>query len=225
MKIAAICSKGGSPVITSAQLCPEASFFVLTDRACGVEAACDANRIAHERIEEPDARVFSEKASERLHQRGPFDAVIMLFSRLVTGSLLTTHPLLNIHPSLLPAFRGFGAIKNARVAGVRWLGTTLHQPTEQMDDGPIVAQACSPVDPAWPLTRWEKISYVHKVGLILGLMERLASVEASGEGSGPARGEEASQQNGIQSLSPALRTAVYLARMRAIERKEEVRLT
>lgn len=53
--------------------------------------------------------------------------------------------MINIHPSLLPAFRGAHAHRDAIAAGVRISGCTVHFVREQMDDGPVIVQAAVPV--------------------------------------------------------------------------------
>ncbi len=53
--------------------------------------------------------------------------------------------MLNIHPSLLPAFPGLHTHARALAAGVRLHGCTVHLVTEHMDEGPILAQAAVPV--------------------------------------------------------------------------------
>jgi folate-dependent phosphoribosylglycinamide formyltransferase PurN len=55
--------------------------------------------------------------------------------------------MLNIHPSLLPAFPGLNTHARALQAGVKLHGCTVHQVTERMDEGPILAQAVVPVLP------------------------------------------------------------------------------
>ena len=55
--------------------------------------------------------------------------------------------MLNIHPSLLPAFPGLRSHASAISAGVKIHGCTVHLVTEQMDEGPILAQAAVPVLP------------------------------------------------------------------------------
>jgi phosphoribosylglycinamide formyltransferase-1 len=53
--------------------------------------------------------------------------------------------MLNIHPSLLPAFKGLKSHERALTAGVRISGCTVHLVRAQMDEGPIIAQAAVPV--------------------------------------------------------------------------------
>jgi folate-dependent phosphoribosylglycinamide formyltransferase PurN len=55
--------------------------------------------------------------------------------------------MLNIHPSLLPAFPGLHTHARALAAGVKLHGATVHQVSEKTDDGPILAQAAVPVLP------------------------------------------------------------------------------
>lgn len=64
------------------------------------------------------------------------------FGTIVTGSLHEAYPgrILNTHPSLLPDFKGWHAVAQAIAAGVAESGCTVHIATEQLDDGPILAQ-------------------------------------------------------------------------------------
>jgi phosphoribosylglycinamide formyltransferase-1 len=55
--------------------------------------------------------------------------------------------LLNIHPSLLPAFTGLHTHQRALDAGCKFAGVTVHQVTADLDHGPILAQAVVPVLP------------------------------------------------------------------------------
>src|SRR6516164_10936969 len=55
--------------------------------------------------------------------------------------------MVNIHPSLLPAFRGLHAQRQALAAGVRFSGCTVHFVRPELDNGPIIAQAVVPVHP------------------------------------------------------------------------------
>ncbi len=71
------------------------------------------------------------------------------FMRILTDGFVSRwfDRLINIHPSLLPAFRGAHAHRDALAAGVRVSGCTVHFVRPAMDDGPIVVQAAVPVLP------------------------------------------------------------------------------
>ena len=55
--------------------------------------------------------------------------------------------MINTHPALLPAFKGWHAVRDALAAGVKVTGCTVHVMTEDMDEGPILAQEAVPVLP------------------------------------------------------------------------------
>jgi phosphoribosylglycinamide formyltransferase 1 len=69
------------------------------------------------------------------------------FMRLIGAPLLAAFPnrILNIHPSLLPAFPGLDAQRQALDHGVRVAGCTVHLVTAELDGGPIILQAAVPV--------------------------------------------------------------------------------
>jgi phosphoribosylglycinamide formyltransferase-1 len=69
------------------------------------------------------------------------------FMRLLTPWLVTrwTGRMLNIHPALLPAFRGLNTHERALAAGVKIHGATVHFVVPEVDSGPIIAQAAVPV--------------------------------------------------------------------------------
>ncbi len=69
--------------------------------------------------------------------------------RLVTSVLINAFPdqIINIHPSLLPSFRGVRAVEQALEAGVKITGCTVHIVCLEVDSGPILLQAAVPVLP------------------------------------------------------------------------------
>jgi phosphoribosylglycinamide formyltransferase-1 len=79
----------------------------------------------------------------------PTLVVLAGFMRILTPAFVVHYQgrLLNIHPSLLPAFTGLHTHQRAIDAGCRFAGATVHQVTVDLDDGPILAQAVVPVMP------------------------------------------------------------------------------
>jgi phosphoribosylglycinamide formyltransferase-1 len=92
--------------------------------------------------EEYDGRVVSE-----LQKRGVELVCLAGFMRLLTPVFCRAFPLraLNIHPSLLPAFPGLDAQKQALEHGAKISGCTVHFVDEGLDSGPIILQAAVPV--------------------------------------------------------------------------------
>lgn len=100
-----------------------------------------------------DHRVHAGKAAfeaalDALLRRRAIDLVCLAgFMRLLSTDFVDAWPdrILNIHPSLLPAFRGLGTHERALAAGVRIHGATVHFVRAAVDDGPIVVQGAVPV--------------------------------------------------------------------------------
>lgn len=81
---------------------------------------------------------------------GPFEPDIVClagFMRLLTAGFIAKWEgrMINIHPSLLPSFKGLDTHARALAAGVKLHGCTVHLVTPEVDSGPIVAQAAVPV--------------------------------------------------------------------------------
>lgn len=92
---------------------------------------------------------FDEKIVQTLRQY-EVDCVVMAgWMRLVTPVLIDAFPnrVVNIHPSLLPSFKGIRAIEQALEAGVKIAGCTVHLVSLEVDSGPILIQAAVPVLP------------------------------------------------------------------------------
>lgn len=95
----------------------------------------------------PGRDAYDAAIVEQLRARHVELVCLAGFMRLVGPRLLEAFPhrILNIHPSLLPAFPGLNAQRQALEHGVRISGATVHIVTSELDGGPIVAQASVPV--------------------------------------------------------------------------------
>lgn len=82
-----------------------------------------------------------------LRQHGADLVILAGYMRLLSPDFIAAFPnrILNIHPSLLPAFPGLDAQQQAFDYGVQWAGCTVHFVDEHLDHGPIVLQRAIPV--------------------------------------------------------------------------------
>jgi phosphoribosylglycinamide formyltransferase 1 len=90
---------------------------------------------------------FDAALEAAIDQYAPDLVVLAGFMRILTPAFVQHYAgrLLNIHPSLLPAFTGLDTHARALQAGVKWAGTTVHFVTPELDHGPIIIQAAVPV--------------------------------------------------------------------------------
>ena len=91
----------------------------------------------------PDRSAFDADLGDALAEIDPDWIVLAGFMRILTPELIRRFEgrLINIHPSLLPAFRGLDTHRQALEAGCKLHGTTAHFVTEELDSGPIIAQS------------------------------------------------------------------------------------
>jgi phosphoribosylglycinamide formyltransferase 1 len=112
-------------------------------RRAGIEA------LVLDHSEYATREAFDEALAAALTGRGVRLVCLAGFMRLIGAPMLDAfpHAILNIHPSLLPAFPGLDAQRQALEHGVRVSGVTVHLVTGELDGGPIILQAPVPVLP------------------------------------------------------------------------------
>ncbi len=151
-KIAILISGRGSNLeaIVSAKLACEIA-VVVSNRpdALGLKFAEKQNIptevVDHKNFSSREA--FDKALLETLKRYEPDLIVLAGFMRILTEKFISAYPskVVNIHPSLLPAFTGLDTHQRAIDAGVRLHGCTVHFVTPELDHGPIIAQAAVPV--------------------------------------------------------------------------------
>lgn len=112
-------------------------------RRAGIEAiALDHKAFA-------DRAAFDAALRETIERYQPDLIVLAGFMRILTDAFVEHYQgrMLNIHPSLLPKFRGLDTHARALVAGEREHGASVHFVTAGLDEGPVVVQAAVPVHP------------------------------------------------------------------------------
>jgi len=97
----------------------------------------------------PSREAFDAALVQAIDAHQPALVVLAGFMRILTPGFVAHYAgrLLNIHPSLLPAFAGLHTHARALQAGCRFAGATVHEVTAELDHGPILGQAVVPVLP------------------------------------------------------------------------------
>jgi phosphoribosylglycinamide formyltransferase-1 len=155
-RLAILISGRGSNMVSLAEACtrerwPARVVAVFSDReqAPGLESARRLGIAAESvpRSDYADRDAFDAALADRLQAVGAELVVLAGFMRILGEGFVDRFAgrLVNIHPSLLPAFPGLRTHARALEAGVRVHGATVHLVTPALDHGPILAQAAVPV--------------------------------------------------------------------------------
>jgi methionyl-tRNA formyltransferase len=91
--------------------------------------------------------VNDEAALERIRAAAPAAVAVCAFGQLIREPLLSELPLLNVHPSLLPRWRGAAPIERAIMAGDERTGVTIMRVTAGLDSGPVALREELPIEP------------------------------------------------------------------------------
>ncbi|HYQ78059.1 MAG TPA: methionyl-tRNA formyltransferase [Solirubrobacterales bacterium] len=91
--------------------------------------------------------VNEEGALERIRAAAPEAVLVCAFGQLIREPLLSEFPMLNVHPSLLPRWRGAAPIERAMMAGDERTGVCVMRLTEGLDSGPVALREETPIDP------------------------------------------------------------------------------
>ena len=136
--------------VDAGTLMAEISMLVVNNPGCGAQQRAQRLGVPCTVL---DHRVLNER--ERLDRTlvdcfrsAAVEVVVMAgWMRIVTPVLINGYSgrLVNIHPSLLPSFKGLDGIGQALAAGVKITGCSVHLVTAELDGGPILAQAAVPV--------------------------------------------------------------------------------
>jgi methionyl-tRNA formyltransferase len=93
------------------------------------------------------ASVNDEETGARVAAAEPEAVILCAFGALVKAPLLTDHDILNVHPSLLPRWRGAAPVERAMMAGDAQTGVSIMRLVAELDAGPVYAQRAEPILP------------------------------------------------------------------------------
>ena len=109
--------------------------------------AAEAARSLGIELLQPES-VNADEARAAIAAAEPEAVCICAYGALLKEPLLSAHPMLNVHPSLLPRWRGAAPIERAIEAGDEETGVSIMRPTEEMDAGPVCLARLEPIEPA-----------------------------------------------------------------------------
>jgi len=115
-------------------------------RRVGAPPVAHAARLLGVELIQPDD-VNSDEARAAVAGAEPEAVCICAYGALIREPLLSDHELLNVHPSLLPRWRGAAPIERAIEAGDEETGVTIMRPTVALDAGPVCLQRAEPIHP------------------------------------------------------------------------------
>ncbi|MCK9248946.1 MAG: methionyl-tRNA formyltransferase [Solirubrobacteraceae bacterium] len=107
-------------------------------------AVADAARELDLPLTQPDR---PEDDADRIDALAPDALVVCAYGAIIREPLLSARPLLNVHPSLLPRWRGAAPVERAIMAGDRETGVSIMALVEELDAGPVYAQEAEPIAP------------------------------------------------------------------------------
>lgn len=120
---------------------------VAADRDCEGATMAAERGVPVTYIREPDNLVFSDRLLAHAVNNN-IDYIFLFFGRILRGELLETftNRIVNIHPAMLPSFKGLHGFEDTYRSGARFVGTTLHFIDAQVDEGRIIQQTMVPLD-------------------------------------------------------------------------------
>jgi phosphoribosylglycinamide formyltransferase 1 len=154
LKLVIVASTGGSVVnqLLHNDFFKQRVHSVISDRQCPAITKAEAHGVRTQIIWEKDKARFSALVLGYLKQHS-IDHAISFFSKLFVGELLREYRdrIVNLHPSLLPSFKGLHGFEDAVAFGARFVGSTIHFIDENMDEGKIIQQTIAAVDETKPI--------------------------------------------------------------------------
>lgn len=156
LRIAIVASTGGSVLN---ELLKRPAFkghivAVVADRDCPALTRAAAHGVPAVLLAERKAAAFCARLLAFLREQ-QIDYVLSFYTRLFVGPLLDEYNdrIVNMHPALLPAFKGLDGFEATITAGVGFGGTTIHLIDARMDEGKVIVQSVFPLDPDEPVAR------------------------------------------------------------------------
>ena len=156
---------------------------VVCDQTCGAAEKARAHGIPVEIFSEPNRDVFCDRLLDYLQTHG-IDYVFSFYTKFYSERIRRAYVdrLVNLHPALLPAFKGNDAWEYVRTYGVRFVGSTVEFIHERMDEGKIILQTVCPWDARYPAEFTRHRIFIQQCKSLLQVAQWLADGRISTDG-------------------------------------------
>ena len=145
MKLGIMCSGNGTNFENIVRTCnqDEVVFMIHNKEKCGAAKRAEKFGIPHCYISHKN-----EEDMVKLFEAWRVDLIVLAgYMRIVKNPDAFPAPIINVHPSLLPKYKGLHAIEQAMEAGEEYTGCTVHYVNEELDGGEIILQKQVPILP------------------------------------------------------------------------------
>ena len=145
MKLGIMCSGNGTNFENIVRTCnqDEVVFMIHNKEKCGAAKRADKFGIPHCYVSHKN-----EEDMVKLFEAWRVDLIVLAgYMRIVKNPDAFPAPIINVHPSLLPKYKGLHAIEQAMEAGEEYTGCTVHYVNEELDAGEIIIQKQVPILP------------------------------------------------------------------------------
>jgi len=145
MKLGIMCSGNGTNFENIVRTCnqDEVVFMIHNKEKCGAAKRAEKFGIPHCYISHKN-----EEDMVKLFEAWRVDLIVLAgYMRIIKNPNAFSAPIINVHPSLLPKYKGLHAIEQAMEAGEEYTGCTVHYVNEELDAGEIIIQKQVPILP------------------------------------------------------------------------------
>ena len=145
MRLGIMCSGNGSNFENVVHSCPDHDVVIMVYN----KKKCKAKKRA-DRLDINSCYTKDEDEIIALFEAYQVDLIVMAgWMRIVSKKFVDAYPgqIINLHPSLLPKYKGLNAIEQAMAAGESETGATVHWVTEELDSGAVIKQQTVPILP------------------------------------------------------------------------------
>jgi phosphoribosylglycinamide formyltransferase-1 len=141
---------------------------VISDRFCESVKIAREHNIHAEILETSDSAEFSDLLYSKYKDNLP-DLFVLFFTKILVGKFIeiSRNRIVNLHPSILPSFKGLNGFEDSLKFGARFIGATIHFINEAVDEGNPIIQSSIPLSPKMSRDECRHLIFIHQCKMLL----------------------------------------------------------